>query len=112
MVIANPALHFKLIKLYSTIMQIQILDRGRRTYDPKKGLIYLLLNFLCLLRDNKAMDLRDKVYALLGLPGPPLKTKTETTATTTTSHNESLGYDPEVLIVDYDTLVQAIVLAT
>jgi hypothetical protein len=120
---ANRGDYIKILKLGSTMQQIQVLDRGRRTYDPKKGSIYPLLDFLSLFRDNDATDQRDKIYGLLGLPGLSSKTKAEstvTTVTTTAAHNESLGYDPEVLVVDYaapvqevyKSLVQAIVLAT
>jgi hypothetical protein len=120
MIKANPGEYIRFMKLFSTMEQIQVLDRGRRTLDLEKGSIYPLLDFLCLFRDNNATDERDKIYGLLGLPGPVSKPKTETTAATTAAHNESLGYDPEVLVVDYaapvrevyKSLVQAVVLAT
>jgi hypothetical protein len=105
---ANRGEYIKILKLGSTMQQIQVLDRGRKTYDPEKGSIYPLLDFLSLFRDNDATDQRDKIYGLLGLPGPSSKAKAETTVTGTAAHNESLGYDPEVLVVDYAAPVQEV----
>jgi hypothetical protein len=110
----EPLVYMRLLSLHSTMSQIQVLDRGRRTYSPGNGSIYPLLHFLCLLRDNQATNSVDKVYALLGLP------TTKTTSTTASSRNESLGYDPQLLIIDYKapvhevykSLAQSVILAT
>jgi hypothetical protein len=118
----SPIMFVQMLKLKTSLEQIQVLDRGRRAYDPDSGSIYPLLSLLCLLRDNQATKPVDKVYALLGLPtrSSSPSTTTTSTSTSTSERNASLGYDPDLLIIDYSapvqevyiSLAQSIILAT
>ena len=107
------------MKIATSLAQIQVLDRGRRAYGLGKEVVPLL-NWLCLFRDNDATNPKDKVYALLGLPRSSLTTTT-TLAPPSQSH-KSMGYNPELLVINYSlavpaqekykSLVKAVVMAT